>query len=90
MPMYMDIHEIRGATAEDIAKAHSADVETQRKYGVEYHRYWFNESCGKIFCLCSAPSPEAAASVHRESTWPAYREDYRSRARDCGGIPRGK
>jgi len=67
MPMYMDIHEIRGATAEDIAKAHSADVETQRKYGVEYHKYWFNESCGKIFCLCSAPSPEAAASVHREA-----------------------
>src|ERR1700674_1620447 len=67
MPMYMDIHEIRGATAEDIAKAHSADVETQRKYGVEYHKYWVNESCGKIFCLCSAPSPEAAASVHREA-----------------------
>ena len=67
MPMYMDIHEIPGATAEDVAKAHSADVETQRKYGVEYHKYWFNERSGKIFCLCSAPSPEAAASVHREA-----------------------
>jgi len=67
MPMYMDIHEIHGATAEAVAKAHIADVETQRKYGVEYHKYWFNESCGKIFCLCSAPSPEAAASVHREA-----------------------
>ncbi len=67
MPMYMDIHEIRGATAEAVAKAHSADVETQQKYGVEYHKYWFNESCGKIFCLCSAPNPEAAASVHREA-----------------------
>jgi class 3 adenylate cyclase len=67
MPMYMDIHEIRGATAEDVAKAHAADVETQSKYGVEYHKYWFNESCGKIFCLCSAPRPEAAATVHREA-----------------------
>ena len=67
MPMYMDIHEIPGATAEDVAKAHCADVETQRKYGVEYHKYWFNESSGKIFCLCSAPSPEAAAAVHREA-----------------------
>jgi hypothetical protein len=70
MPMYMDIHEIRGATAEDVAKAHSADVKTQDTYGVEYHKYWFNESCGKIFCLCSAPSPEAAASVHREAHGP--------------------
>jgi class 3 adenylate cyclase len=67
MPIYMDIHEIRGATAEDVAKAHVEDVKTQRKHGVEYHRYWFNESSGKIFCLCSAPSPEAAAEVHREA-----------------------
>ncbi|MGH8315532.1 MAG: nickel-binding protein [Steroidobacterales bacterium] len=63
----MDIHEVQGATAEAVAKAHGADVETQQKYGVEYHKYWFNESCGKIFCLCSAPSPEAAATVHREA-----------------------
>jgi class 3 adenylate cyclase len=50
-----------------VAKAHRADVETQKKYGVEYHKYWLNESCGKIFCLCSAPTPEAAAQVHREA-----------------------
>lgn len=67
MPMYMDIHEIHGATAEDVAKAHLADVETQSRYGVEYHKYWFNESRGKIFCLCSAPSADAAAKVHREA-----------------------
>ncbi len=67
MPMYMDIHEVPGATAEDVAKAHLADMQTQAKYGVEYHKYWMNESVGKIFCLCSAPSAEAAASVHREA-----------------------
>jgi len=67
MPMYMDIHEIQGATAEAVAKAHSADVETQKKYGVEYHKYWLNESTGKIFCLCTAPSAEAANRVHREA-----------------------
>lgn len=67
MPMYMDIHEVRGATADDVAKAHLADVETQPKHGVEYHKYWFNEAQGKIFCLCSAPNPEAAATVHREA-----------------------
>ena len=67
MPMYMDIHEVPGATAADVAKAHIADMKTQAKYGVEYHKYWFNESNGKIFCLCSAPSSDAAASVHREA-----------------------
>lgn len=67
MPLYMDIHEVRGATAEEVAKAHAADVETQQKYGVEYLKYWFNESRGKVFCLVNAPSPEAADSVHREA-----------------------
>ncbi|HEV2097082.1 MAG TPA: nickel-binding protein [Chthoniobacterales bacterium] len=63
----MDIHTLHGATSEDMAKAHAADVETQRKYGVKYRKYWFNESCGKAFCLVDAPSAEAAAHVHREA-----------------------
>ncbi|MGC1381922.1 MAG: nickel-binding protein [Candidatus Baltobacteraceae bacterium] len=63
----MDIHEIPGATAEAVGAAHLADLATQGKYGVVYHKYWLNESQGKIFCLCSAPSPEAAMSVHREA-----------------------
>jgi class 3 adenylate cyclase len=67
MPLYVDIHEIAGATAEDLARAHAADVGIQQQYGVEYHKYWFNAQTGKIFCLCSAPNAEAAVSVHRNS-----------------------
>jgi len=64
----MDIHELpEGTTAEDIAKAHASDVETQRKYGVEYRKYWVNESGRKVFCLADAPNAEAAACVHREA-----------------------
>jgi class 3 adenylate cyclase len=67
MPMYMDIHEVSGATADAVAAAHLADVEVQSKYGVEYHKYWLNEAQGKIFCLCTAPNAEAATTVHREA-----------------------
>jgi len=68
MPTYMDIHEIQGGvTAEEVAKAHAHDVAVEGKYGVHYHRYWVNESAGKIFCLCHAPSAEAAMQVHREA-----------------------
>jgi class 3 adenylate cyclase len=63
----MDIHEIHGATPEDVAKAHAADVEVQQKYGVNYLKYWVNESQGKIFCLVDAPNAEAASCVHREA-----------------------
>jgi class 3 adenylate cyclase len=68
MPLYMDIHNLpEGMTAEDIAKAHEKDMETQRKYGVEYTKYWVNETGRKVFCLAHAPNAEAAACVHREA-----------------------
>src|SRR5207248_4410178 len=68
MPTYMDIHEIPGGvTADEVAKAHAHDVAVEGKYGVHYHRYWVNESAGKIFCLCHAPNAEAAKQVHREA-----------------------
>jgi class 3 adenylate cyclase len=63
----MDIHELHGVTPEDIAKAHAKDVETQQKYGVEYRKYWVNESAGKVFCLVHAPDAETACHVHREA-----------------------
>jgi class 3 adenylate cyclase len=64
----MDIHNLpAGTTPEDVAKAHAKDMETQRKYGVEYTKYWLNEKAGKVFCLCHAPSAEAAEQVHHEA-----------------------
>jgi len=68
MPLYMDIHNLDdGTTAEDVAKAHAKDMEIQRKYGVEYHKYWVNEAGNKVFCLAHAPNAEAAECVHREA-----------------------
>jgi len=68
MPLYMDIHNLpEGTTPEDVAKAHAKDMEIQRKYGVEYHKYWVNEAGNKIFCLAHAPNAEAAECVHREA-----------------------
>ena len=68
MPLYMDIHNLdEGTTPEDVAKAHAKDMETQRKYGVEYTKYWVNETGRKVFCLAHAPSAEAAEQVHREA-----------------------
>ena len=68
MPLYMDIHNLpEGTTAEDVAKAHAKDMEIQRKYGVEYHKYWVNEAGNKVFCLAHAPNVEAAECVHREA-----------------------
>lgn len=67
MPLYIDIHDIPGATPEDVAKAHALDVQCQDKHGVNYFKYWVNEKKGMAFCMCSAPSAEAADAVHREA-----------------------
>ena len=68
MPLYMDVHHIDGGVnVDDVAKAHEADLETQGGYDVKYLRYWVNEPDGKVFCLVEAPSPQAAATVHREA-----------------------
>jgi hypothetical protein len=68
MPLYLDTHHrVPGLTAEAVTEAHAADLRVQPKHGVRYMRYWYDETTGKVYCLVEAPSPEAAAAVHREA-----------------------
>lgn len=68
MSLFMDVHTIQGGvSADDVAKAHQADIETQGHYGVSYLRYWVDEGAGKIFCLVEAESADLACTVHREA-----------------------
>jgi len=57
VPTYMDVHDIPGVKAADVAGAHEADVRIQGKYGVDY----------KVFCLVDAPDRDTATRVHREA-----------------------
>ncbi len=56
-----------GATFDDVAEAHAADVATQDKHGVRYLKYWVDEAAGTVFCLVDAPDAVAAEAVHREA-----------------------
>ena len=67
MPIFMDRHNMRGLTAEDVAEAHRRDLEVQDKYGVKYMTYWYDEARGTGFCLVEAPDAATAAHVHREA-----------------------
>ena len=67
MPTYMDVHDIPGVKASDVAGAHAADVKVQGTYGVDYTHSWVDEEHGKVFCLVDAPDAEAANTVHREA-----------------------
>jgi hypothetical protein len=67
MPLFMDVHNVPGVKAEDVAKAHQEDLRVQGEHGVDYRQYWVDETNGKIFCLVDAPDAEAANTVHREA-----------------------
>jgi hypothetical protein len=66
--LFMDVHSIDGGVAAaDVAAAHQADLKTQGEFGVNYLRYWVDETAGKIFCLVEAPDAEAANTVHHKA-----------------------
>lgn len=67
MPLYMDRHDLPGITPQELADAHTRDVEVQERYGVRYHTYWFDPSNGSVFCLAEGPSKQALEDVHREA-----------------------
>lgn len=67
MPIFMDRHDLTGATAANVAEAHSKDLEIQDRYGVKFLTYWFDERRGTAFCLVDAPDKDTAHCVHREA-----------------------
>jgi class 3 adenylate cyclase len=66
MPLFLDRHDLSGATPDAIAAAHTQDVDIQGRYGVEYLTYWFDYDRQRAFCLASGPDRDAVIAVHRE------------------------
>ncbi len=64
MPLFMDRHDLPGATAEMVAQAHLTDLQTQARFDVQFLAYWFDADTGEVFCLAKAPRPEAMHAVH--------------------------
>lgn len=67
MPLYMDRHDIRDATMEDVTKAHEEDLEIQERHHCKMLTYWYDEARGVAFCLVEAPSAESVRNLHREA-----------------------
>jgi class 3 adenylate cyclase len=65
MPLFMDRHDVPGVTAEQVAQAHTADLEMGAKFGVQFLAYWFDADQGEAFCLAKAPTGELLTSVHQ-------------------------
>jgi AraC-like DNA-binding protein len=67
MPIYMDRHDIPGATAEQVAEAHQLDLKIQDQYNCRGLTYWFDEDSCIAFCLIQAPDKDAVLRMHNDS-----------------------
>lgn len=70
MPKFIDVHEMAGATFDDVKAAHEKDLELQDAHDVRFLRFWVDETKGKVFCLSEAPDAEAPLAVHEEAGHP--------------------
>lgn len=64
MPLYMDQHDTEGASPDDLARAHLADLAIQERYGVKFLTYWLDYRGGVANCLVDARDPDAVNEAH--------------------------
>jgi hypothetical protein len=67
--LYIDVHRLPPGKVsyEDVAKAHAKDLAVQSKYGVEFLKYWVDESKGLVYCLSSARDSSSIRGAHKEA-----------------------
>jgi class 3 adenylate cyclase len=63
----MDRHDGVELTLEEMADAHTRDLDAQARFDVRYHTYWYDPAGGVVFCLMEGPSREAVDAVHRKA-----------------------
>jgi len=63
----MDRHDVSGATAEETAKNHLADLEIAGQFGVDFFSYWHDSTRGVVICFAQAPGEEAMTQAHQAS-----------------------
>jgi AraC-like DNA-binding protein len=67
MPIYMDIHNVPGVKANNVAEAHQMDIKHQDECGCKSMTYWIDEERENVFCLIEAPNKAAVKEMHRRA-----------------------
>src|SRR5215208_707779 len=67
MPIYMDVHNVPGVKARDVAEAHTKDLLHQGEYACKCMTYWIDEERETIVCLIEAPGKDAVEEMHSKA-----------------------
>lgn len=67
--LYLDVHHFKpgSVTYEDVANAHLKDLAVEKKYGVEFIKFWVDENHGNVYCLSKAPDTMAIRKTHAKA-----------------------
>ncbi|HNP48832.1 MAG TPA: DUF4242 domain-containing protein [Bacteroidia bacterium] len=67
--LFLDFHYLGAGkvTAQDVANAHTKDLATQGKYGVNFVNYWVDEKEGLVMCLSEAADSSDVIRTHKEA-----------------------
>jgi len=65
--LFMDVHELDSVTAAAVAEAHSKDLAVQDEFGVEFMRYWVDESNARVYCLAEADDAKSISAAHEKA-----------------------
>ncbi|MFE9370980.1 SCO4226 family nickel-binding protein [Streptomyces sp. NPDC006711] len=72
MSRFMDVHHgMTGITADQLARAHQADLAIENEEGVHFEKAWADPASGTVYCLSEAPSADAVRRVHERAGHPA-------------------
>ena len=67
--LYIDVHRLEPGKVEfkDVAAAHAKDLAVEKKYGVNFIKYWVDKEKGMVYCLSTSPDTAAITKTHAEA-----------------------
>lgn len=66
---YLDIHRLQPGKVKfaDVADAHKKDLAIQRKFNVDFLKYWVDEKNGVVYCLSTALDSNKIRETHQQA-----------------------
>jgi hypothetical protein len=67
--LYIDVHHLGAGkvTAAAVAAAHQKDLAVEKKFNVQFIKYWVDVDKGDVYCLSSATNPQSIRATHAEA-----------------------
>lgn len=89
---YIDVHHLGPGkvTYQAVADAHAKDLAVEKKYGVNFIKFWVDEAKGDVYCLSSSADTQSIRKTHGEANGLLPDEIYMVTAGKESAIKKGE